>query len=242
MCAWRITREIARVRGLIVAAQEPLAALSTPRWKITDLTAAPEAVGDLNLATLRLAQNTTLDPAHCDPVDFATLALFVSEYLRFPGTGPSRAALNYLLENPHTNWPSTRDLIEHDEDMIQSVAQKILKGSTSSVARSLERTYGLLAHESRNLVLLAKASYVHLQDAAPAVNKAFALARLEEFATRMRTAMQPREELQALKTIATIQGLTKPEPSEEEEDLTDVIARVCQDAQPPPGNPALPES
>lgn len=228
--AWRITREIARVRGLIIANRETLSSLIASTWTSTDEERekkqpppADEPIGH----TERLAWSLPL----AAPADFSQpwvyLAEFVAAYLAVPHRGPQRAALNLLLEEPTKYWPSPPTLADFDEELVQATSRRLLKQSRARVVKGLMKAYGLLQHEAQNICGAAAAQYEYLVQGNKAAQRGLLVARMDDFAHRMREAMHPREEFQALKEIGSLLGLKQPEKEEEEEDMTDVMDRVA---------------
>lgn len=230
LIAWRITREIGRVRGILIADKETLTGLHKERWTITDAQRGkrepPPADNPIEHAE-RLAWSLPL--AYSPGPSWTYLAEFTASYLAVSTQGSHRAALNLLLEDPAQHWPSPAALADFDETFIQATARRLLRQSRPKISQSLQKNFALLPHEANNLCLLATRTYAYLGDEDTAAAKGLMVAKLEDFAHRMREALNPREEMQALKQICTVQGLTKPEKAEAEEDLADVIARVAQE-------------
>ena len=241
LTAWRITKEIARARGLLNASAETLGSLPPKQWTITDKDRGVPAPAQSDVPadnTQYLAFNLPLLPAAS--TDWNYLVEFVCWYLEVPHHGPLRLAANLLVEEPALYWPKRAELVAYDLEFVEAVSRKLLKQTRHQVIRSLRRTYGLLQHEAMNLTSLAVRAFEYLSEEDHAAQRGLMIAKLEDFAHRMREAMHPREEMHALKTLAQVQGLTLPPKETLQEDLTDVIRRVHQESrEPPPSPPTL---
>jgi hypothetical protein len=239
LVAWRITREIACRRGLVLATKETLSEMPRSLWRITDVERGKDQPPDGETApdhARKLAHAVALRPTGEDSPEHAAwsyLVEFVAGYLGLPRRGPINAALSLLMDAPTQHWPEPGAIIDFEDQFLEAVARRLLRQPRAKVSKALQKTYGLMAHEANNLCALAARRF-EPADQNKEAEKGLHLAKLEDFAFRMREAMHPREEFQALKEISSILGLKTPEKSATEEDMTDVIARVSgeKDANP----------
>jgi hypothetical protein len=142
--------------------------------------------------------------------------------------GLSEAALPQLLEQTRTAWPSRGQIMAFEQIVVNEAIDLILEKSSRGVTKELHKAYGLLPHEQKAVVEMARVEAMEQTDFDVNEARGLMVLRLEDYIHRSRENLDSRAELWGLKQLAIIQGLSRSEAGDLVSDFTSVVRSVSQ--------------
>lgn len=176
----------------------------------------------------------------------------VADYLRIPdGTSaePNRGYLSlmgvYTPSLIRLAMPSPGQLMSWEEAIVKETLEVMVSGKVhreddgdapslkriSNVRTYLSETYGLQAFEADAMVHMARDMAKKLTESSMEEEKGMMLLRLDAYMNRAREALDLKAEMNAMKQIAMITGLTKQEGDQTAKDFIDVVRKVAAGAK-----------
>jgi hypothetical protein len=125
-------------------------------------------------------------------------------------------------------WPKPREIIAYEAVMVDEAVESLLTHGHFGARRDLMQRLGLVELEVASLMLLARRAMRGMRAGVDSDgDKATMVARLEDLAARCRLTLDLRAELMVYKTLATVQGITKTQGTEDDVDgMVDVVGEV----------------
>lgn len=166
---------------------------------------------------------------------FARAARAIASFLRLSECDYGGIALPYLLQTPFNveNWPTADLLIEYENILIDDTLAMLIDDGARNTANIYKDKYGLLDHEARGLIKLARIEARNRMEAELDEDRAVLSMRLEDLIARSRESLDLRVELGAIKQLAIVIGVTRSEPSDAMSEFANVIRKVANEADPP---------
>jgi len=165
---------------------------------------------------------------------FARAMRAIARFLKLSECDYGCIALPYLLQSPFNieNWPGADLLIEYESILIDDTLAMLIDDGARGTANAFKDKYGLLDHEARGLIKLARIEARNRMEAELDEDRAVLAIRLEDLIHRSREALDHRVELGAIKQLAIVIGVTRSEPSDAMSDFANVIRKVANEARP----------
>ena len=241
--AWRLTRCMAVMRGLL-SPDQPLDTLTPAQGTSLGLV-DPEGITETSrsplLAVRGALRGCPLSPVVLDPQNqqgeveaFLVVAAAAAEIdeLRWRSE-PLDAALPYLLPGAWDlfdpeRWPTLADLVEHEDRRVEAVITKLIEASLNGTRAWLIEEQLFSRRTARALAAMALAHLGRAMRADREDRRGLMVARLESVAERARGALNLNAEIQALRLMGTVEGLTASGQASEDEEFLDVVARVAK--------------
>lgn len=142
-------------------------------------------------------------------------------------------ALPQLMTETRQAWPSRMELVTFEEILISETVDVLIDGSQRTAMQHLRHRYGLLPHEQRGLVEMARVACMEEANYDVDEARGVMVMRLERFIERSRQSYDLRAELGALKQMALVQGLARSEANDLVSDFTNVVRSVSASATRP---------
>ncbi|MFG0317742.1 MAG: hypothetical protein ACF8XB_10750 [Planctomycetota bacterium JB042] len=138
--------------------------------------------------------------------------------------------LRYVLdpETVRASWPTRWEVMAFEFHLIEEVLEELTAHGVQAARRKLRDKYWLVDREVSGLVALARSAAAGRVQADLEELRALMVLRLEDLAERARDSLDTRVELNALKQLAIVQGLSKTEPEDAVRDFVDVVAKVSR--------------
>lgn len=152
--------------------------------------------------------------------------------LNVGATKEGRRGLKWLLE-PHTvrdMWIRPEILIAWENILLSEFLDAQIDKGVYEGQVALRLKFGLSAMEAKVLGDLARIAAPDIAQDNLETKKAMMELRIDKFMRRARREEDLRAELQALKLLATIQGLHKAEPEDDLKGMISVVAEVSEQA------------
>lgn len=179
------------------------------------------------------------NPEHDEPL-VRWLQAFdrVSTYMGIPRGAPENEDEGrwglYGMQDPdivRLCFPHPMQVLVWEEMLVKETWDYIVAGGQRQAERSLNDTYGLDDVESQRLIKLARARSVLIHDTDLEIDRATLCARLEDIILRCRQGVPDiRAELQAIKALASIKGVTRGDIDDFGKEITTVISEVSREA------------
>jgi len=242
ICAWRITRLMARLRGFL-SENESLGEMDRAFWSTPGEAPANYKIPPYYSAKSRLAIHLALErqpdlgltpPEPPAPPDLwcSLVQTIGDDILVYEGTKdyPNMGRLGFApLIDPEravSHWPSPDQLIAFETIVAEEALELLVKKSTASASRYLQSKYGFRWEDSTQILRLARRAAVAITQTDLEEDRAISRLRLDDLRERAADALHLQAELGAVKVQAQISGLTRFEPQDENRDIIDTIARV----------------
>jgi hypothetical protein len=262
--AWRIAREIARLKGLIADDEQlnTLMAMAPDPWqKPTGFVTSDRSMySRLNKTIAQSLRDVALLPpklraqdagAQYDPSrdirlqSYLEIITFISKYLfiehgskKDPAQG--RYGLYGLLDQNLTRlaFPSRLQILAWEDLLTTEVLHCMAEEGQMGAEEFLRDTYGLRTFEIDSVVKLAKGTARRKMENDLEDDRAVMVFQLDDVARRAKDGLDLRVELAARKQQALVLGLGRTEAEDQFRDFLEVVDRVSgeDDAKP---NPAL---
>jgi len=237
LVAWRITREMCILKGL-VGDRTRLGEVSFDNLTSTasnfPIDNTPRA-STRNFARMELDNKKwTIIPNYSHPEDWIEVASRIGKYLPVMAGGKvQRHAWEWITHPQHIKHalPPFADLVWFEDQIIYSAQKELTRNGTHTVLNKLRETFGIDGIEGMNIVAIAYACVEQLVCTNREQNRAMMVLRLEDYIERARDNVIPdlRAEIYALKQISMIQGLTKAEEDTSQQGIRDALARISDD-------------
>lgn len=244
--AWRICRELARLKGLVLSGQlltEGMRLEPSPWTTPTGVFPQGEVDFEDDLVQHLGSSHLPLLPAgpraeegHVEA--FLEVAGMVADRLGVPRTDADREALA-LLASPTLGmraWPSHIQVMEYEQVEVDRAMRELAKLGEVRVVEDMARA-GYCRHEILNLIALARRAAKELVGGDEEADRAMMVLRLDDVIERARSELKTQAELAALRLKASIQGLVS-NGALDDGDVVD-MARVVR-ALPKKAREALP--
>lgn len=121
------------------------------------------------------------------------------------------------------SFPTKMQLISWEYIMITSTISFITKHGTKTAYEKLQKEFGLNHLETNGMLRMARAFAKQLTDADKIEDRALMLLRSEEYIKRSRKALDLRAEMNGMKQMSAILGLTRMEEDAQMTDFINVI-------------------
>lgn len=247
LVAWRLTRLVARARG-VIGATNLLADAPAAAWSDGDHGSSSAFGTDYYVqalqAVLRRPGGVPLTlPAEINPQDPAHEWLLerfdeayghAAEALDITSHTLGRLGMLGLFNYPEgfPLWPSPEELFSAESAALD-VAWDILvdEGPTRAAAHMVEK-HGLHPHEAREIVAVARARAAATCQPDVEEARVVLLERLERLQTRARSAFDLRTERTALKDVANVLGLTRTAPEDLVGEVVKAMKRITAEPAP----------
>jgi hypothetical protein len=118
------------------------------------------------------------------------------------------------VETARTLWPNRLQLIYWEEELVAQTLEQLVSQGAPHARKWLRDQHGMTRDESTSLIRMALALAKEQTEADIEELRSVMVLRLETFIQRSQAALEPRNELVALKQLGLIQGLTKTEPED----------------------------
>jgi hypothetical protein len=138
----------------------------------------------------------------------------------------AQVALPQLLLDTHNAWPSRTQIVAFEEILVNQAIEELANGSQWKAMRSLQTRFGLLPHERKSVIEMARATLLDLTVYDVEEARALMIVRLENFVDRSAKAFDLRAELAGMKQLALVQGLSRTEAGDLVSDFTEVVRSV----------------
>lgn len=180
---------------------------------------------------------------------FCKAYMHVAQFLRMDTTDYGRMGLNGLLSDPPIGWPDADVLYVYEGMLLDEVLTILvngkevdgehLGGSHGAEKYLCSPAHGMMPHEARGLVRLAKFEARSRMEAEIEEDRAIMAMRLESLIALARAEMDRRVELGALKQLAIVQGVTRAEPEDSMAEFANVVRRVANEPRTIPTAPPV---
>lgn len=192
--------------------------------------------------TKHLANKSLLDA-------FRRAYTHVATFLHIEDTDYGRIGLTGLLDDPPIGWPDADVLYVYEGMLLDEILTLLVEGRTVGDKRvggthGVEKhltgpDHGMMPHEARGLVKLAKFEARSRMEAEIEEDRAIMAMRLENLVERARETFDTRVELGALKQLSIVQGVTRAEPEDAMSEFANVVRRVANEARQVPERPPV---
>lgn len=257
--AWRIVREMARLKGLVADDEgldcilgikpDPWAepcGFSTDDKEMYSRLNADVARSLVMLPLLPPATDKTPLPQgvhynprtddrlhqYMDTIHFICLYLHIERGSR---TDPAQGRYGlYGLEDPsliRLSFPSRLQILAWEDMVVEEAFRCMAEQGQAAAEDFLADTYGLRTFETLSLIKLAKGKARKRLENDLDEDRAVMIYRLDEVARRAKDGMDLRTELGALKQMALVMGLGRSDPEDSLRDMIDVVARVAGESR-----------
>lgn len=244
VCAWRITRTMARVMGHIYA-DEFLCEIEDKDVWTTPAPGSPDkfpAYFAARSKALILSSNQALTPHEQTIHVWCRLIRTIAEDLTI-GVGsmiyPDLGLHGLMpLTDPDTAvmaWPSREQIFMFEQILIEDCLAMLTTNSTGFVRAFLREHYGLTAPEISEALKLARREGVSYAESTVEEDRALMVLRLEEMFQAAQKAYDTRAGAQILKLQAQIQGIMKAESKNPFDDVIDTLGKVRDKQRALPG-------
>lgn len=173
----------------------------------------------------------------------ATLKLFMAQnrvvihYLGLENgtkTNPENGflGLNGLIDYDFVrqNWPSAAEIVSYEHLLLTELMRMMVEKSTKTTLDYMTNTLGFNALEIQGHMKMVRAlARIHAERDQDE-ERAISLLRLEEYRLRAQESLDLKAEMNALKQIAMIMGLTRSEADDNMQDFMDVVKNVSAKA------------
>lgn len=137
-----------------------------------------------------------------------------------------------MLRNPvsiHQQFPSRNLIIEFEERLARQASEVLLQTSFSNFTKTVISRFGLSQAETRSLKRLGLRLASSDSSAEIEERRAVMTGRLENLVERARESLDLKAELGALKIMTLIQGLSANKPEDEVADFVRVVANASKE-------------
>lgn len=233
--AWRVCRELARLKGLFDEERPSLweaTRISPDPWSTPNGIFSGAALDDALVRAIGERQMPLLPKD--DPLGWLELADLVADRVSLRWSAAGKRAAPLLLSPSYVEiaWPSAMQIMDYEITEANRVLRLLLESAPTSVIEDLMRD-GYRRHEAMSLVQLAHWIGRAAQKTDPDLERCMMSLRLQKVAERSRESGQTRDELAALRLLASVQGLIKS-GSGDEPDAEDRAMSATARALPPP--------
>lgn len=250
--AWRVTRHLAQIQGLL-GREDGLASLPvTPDgpWFAPCAVRLPPDGSDMrttdtslwSMDTLVLREGgISLTPRQENVQRYAEIVRRIARETRmYEGSRRVPMMWTYAMGDLRTDedlllyWPDPSEVLLFEESVLRHAHHLVISRAKHSTAEDLHNLLGVSRPEAIALSRLAIAN--HAREAYEDMEEKRYLmeVRLEALAENSRTALNLDAELRALKQLAAIQGLTRTEPTTAMDEILKTIQAVAGAAESPP--------
>lgn len=248
--AWRLTRALQLAKGKL-AADGFLGEMEQSEWSVPTNGVNPnQAAPGNNLEALLVQRELSIlpppppeewlngdkDASFYDPAADAPLCLHNETMMAVARrVGLAHTKIGAIGAGPLLDinicrqaWPKPREIMAYEAVMVDEAVESLLTHGHFGARRDLMQRLGLVEMEVASLMLLARRAMRGMRSGTDSDgDKATMVARLEDLAARCRQTLDLRAELMVYKTLATVQGITKTQGTEDDVDgMVDVVGEV----------------
>lgn len=126
-------------------------------------------------------------------------------------------------------WPMRSEIIAFDELIIEETAENITKSSYAKSIRNLRARYGLTQEEASHTARLAMAWLDSSLGQTMEERRTLVAARLQDIADRSRELQDSRTEMQAIRAMAGVLGVTRARPKDDVSDFIDAMHQISSE-------------
>lgn len=230
VAAWRITRAIARISGLIPV-DGLLCEVSTYE---PDQLYIPGYYSARTHAAVAQTRVGLRPPENDEGIPFWTETIrVIAEELQLSSGSAYYPSLGIHgvrpLCDPRTAriaWPSTEQIVLFEQILVEDAFQLIVEKSTAEARSETHRKYGLQPYETNEVIKMARRESVYYADSTPEQDAAIMALRLEKLYNQAQEAYDTRAALGALKQLGLVQGLTRTETKNPFDDIVEALGTV----------------
>ncbi|MEK7863640.1 MAG: hypothetical protein AAB295_10310 [Chloroflexota bacterium] len=214
--SWRVCRELARLKGLVLSGQrleEGMRIEPSPWTTPTGVFPSGEIDMDDSLVEHLGRGHIALlpvGPRNDDEqlISFLEVADLVADRLGCPATDTEREALGIMLSPDFSRraWPSHIQVMEYEQVEIDRVMRELVKLGEMRAIEDLARM-GYRRHEVLNLIALARRTAKEVVGGDEQADRAMMVLKLDDMIERARSELKLQAELTALRLKASVQGL-----------------------------------
>lgn len=131
-------------------------------------------------------------------------------------------------------WPSPGQIMAFESSVVEEVLGLIVDHNPTAAARRIRHSFGVSPEEAR--AVIAQAVYLAGRSTVGGIeeSRAIMIMRLEKFIETAKQELNLREQMQALKQLAIVQGLSKESPDEFSDSFRKLVQSTAQERKQPP--------
>lgn len=229
LLAYRTTKLLAFHSRLLRNPEQLLGDVSPVAWGMP-LRPAP--------GPLEKFDNLHLRP-HASPEQFYQAYLLLRGQLRLMDGSPLDSLYEFLARSPWhlvRSWPSLEEVLDFEEGLVELAEERVMSAGRRAALETLRSRFCFSTPEANGLIRAACRGYRAQGNVDEEVERGLAITRLEDAMRRARRAKDLKLELDALKHLAHVAGLTRGRAQREEEgmDLLDALSTLKPTPKPKP--------
>lgn len=241
VAVWRLTRHLAMLRRILPLEATLAETLTVETWTKPFPAASPQtAQFPIQAEVLRLLEE--VPQALLPPEGGRALEVFIeivgllAADLQMNRGAPLAPWMGRYglrgLSSPDTIgkvWPTPKAICDFEMLLVEAVTESLIEEGVVKARRELHETLGLREDEKASVMAMARRRAEQMVgQASLEENRAIASMRAEQALARAKDNLNLREEVNILKLISQLQGLTKSEPEDFNQNFRVMVENIAE--------------